>query len=748
MTDLAPYNNMNVPAAPTEWSGLPGLQSRKQTSSLRYWMGVISNRALLAIGVGALLFGTIVGIASQIPPTYHADASVVVQPSHTNLTEVDQTQSGQPMADTNAVDTEVEMIKSRAIAETVVNQLDLVSDPEFNPATTKWNVDFSPQWPFILFHSTTSAGPVTDETRAKVVDEVQQRTLARRVGLTYVVHVGFSSHDPAKAQKITNAIVDAYLARQVTEKINLVAQANEELESSVDKLRQDALDSAATAEQYKSSHAILSPEGATMIEGQISKLDQEIADAKADRIEKVAKLNASMAGHSAGADIDAALNSDTINELRKQEAELSAQYAQLSVQFKPDYPEVKRAQAQLADVRREIQNQISRIHSSLVADAQAASQREASLLASRAQAQNQLTTNNDARVALVALQLHADAAKKTYESYLNRASDVAAARSLQQADASVNYKAAVALNSPSPNMLLVMVGAGFLALIAATAVILLPEFLHRRLRSSMDIENGLGMPLAAALPDISSIGHARRLRGPAAPANYLTTEPLTAFAESFRNLRAFLTLSDRADPSKVTAITSAMPREGKTMTALCLAHTLAQTGASVVLVDCDLRQRGITKLTGEADVGIIEVIENRLPLSKALVRDTKTGLWVLPVGRDERIPHDLFGRIEADELLRTLADRFDHVILDTPPLLGVADARFLAAKADKVLFVVHWNKTPISAVQAATDILQEVGAKTVGAILSKVNVRQQARYGYGDSSDYFHAYKRYYAGNA
>jgi capsular exopolysaccharide synthesis family protein len=711
-------------------------------------MGVISNRALLAIGIAVLLFGTIVGIASQIRPTYHAEASVVVQPSRTNLTQVDQTQSGQTSADTNAVDTEVEMIKSRAIAETVVDQLELASDPEFNPPTSKWNVDFSTQFPFVIFSSTKSITPVTDQIRAKVIDEVQRRTLARRIGLTYVVHVAFSSTSPAKAEKITNAIVDAYLARQVTQKINLVAQANEELESSVDKLRQDALASAATAEQYKSAHSVLSAEGATMVEGQISKLDQEIADAKADRIDKVAKLNASMAGRNSGENIDAALNSDTINELRKQEAQLSTQYAQLAVQFKPDYPEVKRAQAQLTDIRREIQSQISRIHSSLVAGAQGASQREASLLASRTQAQSQLTANNDARVALVALELHADAAKKTYESYLNRASDVAAARSLQQADASVNYKAAAAMNSPSPNMLLVMAGAALLAMIAGAAVILLPEFLNRRVRSGMDIEHEIGMPLAAALPDITSIGHTRRLRGPTAPANYLTTEPLTAFAESFRNLRAFLTLSDRADPSKVTAITSAMPREGKTMTALCLAHTLAQTGASVVLVDCDLRQRGVTKLTGEADVGIVEVIENRVPLSKALIRDAKTGLWVLPVGRDERIPHDLFGKREADELLRALADRFDHVILDTPPILGVADARFLAAKADKVLFVIHWNKTPTSAVQAATDILHEVGARAVGAILSKVNVRQQARYGYGDSTDYFHAYKRYYAGNA
>ena len=101
-----------------------------------------------------------------------------------------------------------------------------------------------------------------------------------------------------------------------------------------------------------------------------------------------------------------------------------------------------------------------------------------------------------------------------------------------------------------------------------------------------------------------------------------------------------------------------------------------------------------------------------------------------------------------DQVLSSLAEAFDYVILDAPPLLGVADARILAAKADRVLYVVQWNKTPSSAAQSAIEILQSCGANVTGAILSKVNVKKQARYGYGDASDYFHYYRHYYITNA
>jgi capsular exopolysaccharide synthesis family protein len=726
---------------------------RSEQSSLHYWMGLILGRGWRAALVAVVIFGVVVGFASTLPRTYYAEGSVLVQPSHNNLAEGTQNQSMQPV-DTSAVDTEVEMLKSRALSETVIEKLGLLKDPEFNPPpASTWHVNFTGQFPFIDISSQVKdVSP--EEMLRKTVDAVQRSTFARRIGLTDVVRVGFSSTDPIKAQNIANGLIDAYLARQVTDKVNLVNKANDELTASVDKLREDALTSAAAAEQYKNAHSILSPQGASMVEAEIATLNQQIAQAHADRIQKETQISNAMAlggKNGDGGDTAEALNSDTIRELRKQEADISAQVAQLSTQFKPDYPETKRAQAQLNDVRSQIRGELNRIRSSLTASVRGAAQREDSLIASRQQAQQTLDTNNAARVALVALELKADAAKKTYEGYLNRASDVAAARSLQQPDAMVNYKAAVASDTPSPNMRLVMAGAAILALLGAALAVIIPEYWNRRFRSSSDVELGIGLPLAATLPDISSLGQSRRLRGPAAPAISLMTDRFTAFAESFRNLRAFLALLDPNEPSKVIALTSSVPREGKSVTSLCLAEILAQAGESVVVVDCDVRRHGLTNLVSEAanaQIGIVEAIKKNLPLNDVLVLDPRSGAWVLPVAQHEGVPEDLFSTKQWDALVRSLSQRFDHVILDTPPLLGVADSRILCTKADKVLFVVHWNKTPMSAVQAAADILQQCNAKVAGAVLAQVNIRQQARFGYGDSSDYFGSYKNYYVTNS
>ena len=749
MSTLAPYE-INVPGT-KDWQPM---LDRSEQSSLHYWMGLILGRGWRAALIAIAIFAIIVGLASLLPRTYYAEGSVLVQPSHSSLTEANQNQNMQPIDLTSAVDTEVEMLKSRTLSETVIEKLGLLQDPEFNPPPgSKWDVNFSWQFPFVSI-SSVPVEIAPEEILRKTVDAVQHRTVARRVGLTDVVRVGFSSGDPLKAQKIDNALIEAYLARQVTDKVNMVAKANDELTASVDKLREDALTSAAAAEQYKNSHSILSPQGASMVEAEIATLNQQIAQAHADRVQKEAQINnaVTQGGKSSdGGDLAEALRSDTIVQLRKQEADLSAQVAQLSAQFKPDYPETKRAQAQLNDVRGQIRSELTRIRSSLTSQVKAADQREESLIASRKQAQATLDTNNAARVSLVSLELKADAAKKTFEGYLNRASELAAARTVQQPDAMVNYKAAVASDTPSPNMRLIMAGAAILALLGAAITVILPEYWSRRFRSSSDVELGIGLPLAATLPDITSLGQTRRLRGPAAPAISLMTDRFTAFAESFRNLRAFLSLLDPSEPSKIIALTSSVPREGKSVTALCLAEIMAQAGESVVVVDCDLRRRGLTSLVSEAanaKVGIVEAVKRNLPLNDVLVLDPRSGAWILPVAQHEGVPEDLFSTKQADSLFRLLAHRFDHVILDTPPLLGVADARILATKADKVLFVVQWNKTPMSAVQAAADILQQCGAKVAGAILAQVNIRQQARFGYGDSSDYFGSYKNYYVTNS
>ena len=196
---------------------------------------------------------------------------------------------------------------------------------------------------------------------------------------------------------------------------------------------------------------------------------------------------------------------------------------------------------------------------------------------------------------------------------------------------------------------------------------------------------------------------------------------------------------------KVIAVTSALPGEGKTTTAVCLARTMVLSGARVALLDCDLRQRSITHAFGpEPSAGLLEVLNGTARLDEALVKDNKTELMWLPLTKSAFTPRDVFGAPAMDRLLEELRGRFDFVILDMAPVLAVADTSVLCPKADAVLMLARWRRTPRRAVLAALRALNPEDTFVAGIALTQVNLREQARAGEGDAQ-YYRAYRKYYA---
>jgi Mrp family chromosome partitioning ATPase len=173
---------------------------------------------------------------------------------------------------------------------------------------------------------------------------------------------------------------------------------------------------------------------------------------------------------------------------------------------------------------------------------------------------------------------------------------------------------------------------------------------------------------------------------------------------------------------------------------------MAMSGSRTVVVDCDVRRRNINRLLGEEPtVGLMEVLTGAATLDEALVADRASGAWFLPLARSAFTPKDLFGGAAMNNLLIELQKRFEFVILDTAPVIPVADTRSLAPKADVVVVLARWRSTPRKAVQAAFDMLNSVGADIAGIAMTQVDMRQQAKYGYGDAGYYYRAYRKYYA---
>lgn len=688
---------------------------------LRYAVGILHSRWRLAAAAAATVFLAIAALGLLMPHSHYAQALLILHPVSDDPAQPAGEQAQLP-PDTSAIDTEVEVLRSPAIAEAVVKKLALYKDPEFggNPQAN-----------------------LTDETMRKAVAAVEGHSAIRRIGLTYAVQVGYSANSMDTAKRVANGIVGAYLARKLDEKLASVGQANRELDATLGSLRQQALEAEARVERYKADNNLLGNDATASTETELAALDQQVSDARADAADKEARVAAASAAAQNnsvdGTESGASMASNTIGVLRQKEAEVSATLSQLSTEFRSDYPLVKKTEAELGNIRSEIQAETHRIISSLRSDSRAAEQKEASLLASRNNTQGRLAANTRARVGLLTLQQAADSKQKIYQTYLTRASEVAVERSLQRVDATVESKAIVTGGSILSNPRFVLAIALILALLAGATAILITENWSRKIRSGTDLARGTRLPLAGILPDVGSLGRA------ADPGNQITNQPLTAFAESLRSLRAFLVLSVPAGRSKIIAVTSSVPGEGKTLVSACLARTLAAAGSKVVLLDCDLRNASASRFFEKPQFGIAEIVNGSVPLERALTFDSKSGVWFLAGSTTDCKSGDQFGIDRIDGLLRKLSERFDHVVIDTSPLLGFADARILASKADSVLFVVRWNETSAPTVQAATEILRVSGAHIAGAVLNKVDVRQQARFGFADGSDYYHHYGAAYA---
>jgi capsular exopolysaccharide synthesis family protein len=249
----------------------------------------------------------------------------------------------------------------------------------------------------------------------------------------------------------------------------------------------------------------------------------------------------------------------------------------------------------------------------------------------------------------------------------------------------------------------------------------------------------LGYPVLATLPELASGD------GAATAAEQVISRPLSSFSEAIRGIQLGLTLSNVDRSPKAVVVTSALPGEGKTTTALALARHLAQTGQKVILVDGDLRRPNVTKLTGLAGAShdLIDALQGTCTLDQAISKDPISSLSLLPALKHVKNAPDLLESQAMSKIVSNLTAVFDFVIIDSAPILPVHDTKSLVRLADAVLFVVRWEKTPRDAAADAVKSLLEFNAPLAGVIMTRADVKRLHYYSFGYSG-YYYAYSKYY----
>lgn len=659
------------------------------------------------------------------PQLYSATSTVLIEPKQPEVVNADPV-SPELDSDTHVIDTEVQILSSRRLAGRVAERLNIGRYPEFGGKAVE-NPD----------KSRSDLHPLADA--------VLRHVNVQRQGLTYVIQITAQTQDPQLSAALANAFASEYLTQQEDSKAAVTNQAQTYLQTRLVHLRQQASQADAALQNYKITHGLMSAEGATMAEQEVSELNQQISSARAALAEKAGLLSAArqrVAG-SGGADVPAALQSSTVADLRKHEAQLTGTLANLSERFGDQHPEVLRTRKELADVRFQIQQQINRIMASLQSDVEAAQSRVASLEASQAQAHGSLKSNNSAQVGYNELERNALAAKAIYDAFLQRSQDVASQQGLIRPNANVEALARVPALPSSPNYLFAAAFGLVAALIAGLVGVAAAEYFDARIQTRSDVENNLGLRYLGAVPDLVSTlerGFARE-----APQDYLLDHPQSQLAEAFRSLRGAILLGGTR-PVRSIAISSALPREGKSTTGLCLARTMAESGASVVLVDCDARRRSISDaMLPEGWSGLTSYLRGEMRLDDALIPDERTSLMILGSRVPEAGGGELFSIRPVSQVLNELGARFDTIILDTAPVLGIAETRAIAAQVDAVVLLARWRSTSIKAVDTAADLLEASGAPLLGLALTLVDVRKYASTGREDVYRYRDAFAGYYA---
>lgn len=697
---------------------------------LAYWR-ILVKRRWLVLGVLGAVVALALLVTLMMPPVYRSTATLQIDREAMQVMQVEGVTSAEGAAP-DFLTTQYELLKSRTLSERVANELQIDDDTLERLQSATW-----------LQRATAALRPLGDDDDAEgqgaAADELDALTRASRLvrdSLTVepvrnsrLVRIHFDSTLPAFSARVVNAVAEGFINSAIERRFDASSYATRYLEEQLALMKGRLEESERALVEFATRENIVSTgDSGLSLEGQnLGALNASLAAAQNERIRTEAAWRQVAGGGSLPAQ---AIANSILNTLQQQRAELEAQYQQQLTVYKPDYPSMVQLRGQIEELGRQIAAEQANVRASIRAEYEAARAREDMLVQQLAALRSDTLDVDKRSIDYNILRREVDTNRQLYDGLLQRYKEIGVAGGVGANNISIVDRGVVPNGRHKPNLKLNLALGLMLGLMLGVLIAFVLEFLDDTIKAPEDIEQHLRLPVLGVVP------HLRKQSVAAALA-----DPRSAFSESYRSVRTALQFSTDGGVPRTLLVTSPGAAEGKSTTALTLARNFAQLGKSVLLVEADLRNPSLHRALGmRAETGLSSLLAGAASIREVVNSTDDERLEVVLAGPLPPNPAELLSGSRMLSMLSVAAQKYDQVIIDGPPVLGIADAPILSNLVGGTLLVVQAGDTRIKTAQSAIKRLATARARLLGGLLTHYDAKV-AGYGYDYESYYAYGTK-------
>ncbi len=702
----------------------------------RYWS--IARRNLWGIVGFALAMAVLAAlVAFSMTPEYRSRAILLIESQEANVVSIEEVY-GLDTRNSEYYETQFEILKSRRLAERVIRALGLEHHPELDPLQQSSLLGDAVA--LLRGWVLPAAEPLTEAAVWEAtVENFRDRLEVEPIRNTQLVEIAFTAYDAGLTARVANAIGQAYIEDNLEARLAMTQQAAEWLSDRLGTLRENLRRSEEALQSFREREQLVDVQGVTTLNArELDELTSQLVEARKMRSDLEARINQIRnADDDKLATITVILETRIVQQAKEADTQAQLKVAELSKRYGPKHPRMIAAMAELQAAEANLRRQVRKVADGFEEQYQRAVANERALEAALERSKSEVQSISRKEYQLNELEREVEANRRLYDMFFTRMKETSET-DFQAANARITDPAVTPMAPVAPRKSLIVGGTFALSLLLGVAVALLREQLDNTIKNAADVEERLGEPMLGLLPLMKD----KRRKHERSSLAYLD-EGQRAFAESIRTIRTGVFLSGLDRPHKVIVVTSSAPGEGKTTVASNLSLALAQM-EKAVLVDADMRRPSVGKdfgVTG-AQPGLSNLVAGECSLEACVTRAEDSRLDVISAGFIVPNPLELLSSHRFKDVIATLSERYDRVIIDSAPVQVVSDALVLATSADGVIYVVRADVTPVHVVRSGLGRLRNVNQNIIGVVLNQVDTGARARYyaysdyGYYDSYGY------------